>query len=276
MEKVKKTIKKVLNILINLLIFLFIALLCFSINCKVKNIPTIMFGKTYIKLASNSMEKSNFKSGDLIITKLINPNQLKIGDKIAFYLTTENPPSELQNSNHSSGINYNFLQHFGIDCKTFEKVGRTQPIIFHEIVDIKSDSNNELWFQTWGTSNVYANGTPIIDANWTNQKYIIGIYQGKSIFNNMGKIFKEPTSLYFATTSILILISTFNLILTLNKLLYIKKLKTRKILITNKRIKPYIFKCLTISEKADIINSIKSNEMLEFKNKAFSYINTKS
>ena len=266
----KKIIKLALNLILSLLILIISFILFLSINSKLHNTPPIIFGKSYIKLASNSMNASGFKSGELIVTKLINPNQLKIGDTIAFYYNVNKTPSNLKEVETSAnGINYSFFKKLGIGCQYFEEAGAKHSIVFHKIVDIKIDTNGELWFQTWGTSNYSASGTPDIDANWTNQKYVIGIYEHKSLLNKLGTSLNNPFYTYLAIASILIFILTFNLIVNLNKYAYISKLKKRQILILDKRLKPQLFKHLTISEKADIISSIRPNELLEFKNKVF-------
>lgn len=271
-----KFVRVLLNTTINLIIIFLFAFLLLSTYCKLKNIPTIIFGRTYIKIASQSMEASNFNTNDIIIIKLTNPNELEIGDKVAFYYNATTSTPQLFNiNNHPHGIDYNLLNHFGIGCKNFEEVGKKYPIVFHEITDIKIDANNELWFQTWGTSNYNEDGTKATDLSWTNQNHIIGIYKSKSIFSNIGKTFKNPFYLYLAITSLIVLTSSFSLITNINKYAYIQKLKQRKILISDKRIKPSLFKHLTIHEKADILSSIKPNELLDFKNKAFSHIDYK-
>ena len=277
MKKHNKIIHTISNSIINFFLVVLVAFLLLSTISKLKNIPTIIFGKTYIKISSQSMAKSNFNINDIVVIKLTNPNQLQIGDKIAFYYNATSSTPELSEiTKQPKGLEYNLFNNFGIGLKTFETVGKKHAIVFHEITDIKIDSNNELWFQTWGTSNYNKDGSKAFDTSWTNQKYIIGSFENKSIFSNIGKTFKNPFYLYLAISSLIILISAFSLLLNLNKYFYIQKLKQRKILISDNRIKPSLFKHLTINEKADILSSIKPNEMLEFKNKAFSYINTKT
>lgn len=264
-------LKNTFNIFLGIAITLFIALLFLSIRCKILNIPSFIFGKSYIKIASNSMENSGYKKDELIVINLTNPSKFKIGDNVAFYYNTSLTPANLtEPANAKNFPTYNLTHMFGFNLHNFEKVSKTKRIVFHKIIDIKKDSSGELWFQTWGTNNT-TNGTPNPDTNWTNAKYIIGRYSHKSIFNSFGKHFANPAVLYFALCTISISALTLSLIIDLNSYILILKLKQRKILISNKRITHQLFKHLTLSEKADIIDSIKPDELLIFKNKAFKY-----
>ncbi len=143
-KKPSSKTKKIINIISNIifipfcLIVLFCSIVTFSskINGKVPSV----FGKSVVQILSGSMVDDGFEIGDIVILKKIAPENIKIGDNIAFYSDT--------------GV-----------------------VIFHKVVDIKTqlqpgENKGDLFYQ-FVTNGV--NNDPMA-TELVNENFVVGIY----------------------------------------------------------------------------------------------------
>ena len=162
-ESKKKS--SVLNIISNVLfVIVMILLVIFMIygfgNLSKNKVPSF-FGQSYVRIMSGSMEASGFEKGDIAVIEKKNISEIGVGDIIAFYYCAENPSSGWSDSAEIK------------DFKTGENSFDTQ-IIFHQVIDIKVDSEGNVWFQTKGTSNLTAD-------KYTKADYVVGVYKDSII-----------------------------------------------------------------------------------------------
>ena len=162
-ESKKKS--SVLNIISNVLfVIVMILLIIFMIygfgNLSKNKVPSF-FGQSYVRIMSGSMEASGFEKGDIAVIEKKNISEIGVGDIIAFYYCAENPSSGWSDSAEIK------------DFKTGENSFDTQ-IIFHQVIDIKVDSEGNVWFQTKGTSNLTAD-------KYTKADYVVGVYKDSII-----------------------------------------------------------------------------------------------
>lgn len=135
MEKVRNTIKNILTGLLaafaaGIMIFTLLSLFVF----RQKNV----FGYSFFVVRSDSMSTTDFKAGDLIIVKRVDPEELKTGDIIAY----------------SSAAEENYGE-----------------IVTHKIRDRVTDGNGNPTFITYGTA------TGVNDNGIVAAENIVGEYQ---------------------------------------------------------------------------------------------------
>lgn len=154
-DKVKKVVRT-LDLVFNIVFIPFIILtsiFTFSIVIsKLKTGVASVFGYTQMEIISGSMQDAGFFIGDKIFVKTTNPEDLEVGDYIAFY------------------------QYSDPECPTLSTVSamntpRSKPkgrIVFHAIKEIETDINGDLWFTTKGTNNLNEDSVKIYE------DYVIG------------------------------------------------------------------------------------------------------
>ena len=138
--------KKALNIVKNILVWLVVALAVFMMIFTVFSVSSFdktdrdIFGYKFFVVQTDSMSKTDFDAGDIVIIKEVDPSTLKAGDIIAFIS---------QNS-----ANY----------------GET---VTHKIREVTTDANGNAGFVTYGTT------TDTNDEAITTYPYVLGKYTGK-------------------------------------------------------------------------------------------------
>lgn len=165
------------------------------------NVPNI-FGFSLVTILSESMVNSGFMIDDAVMVKKTEPDELAVGDIIAYYKYIETTSVNLSDvaraedndtvsaaGGELSGVpdasrvsswklylNRIFSNITYTSTEASEKAIRANStIIFHQIVDVV-EYDGYKWFRTWGTSNVYPNGDPIYDTYWIREDYVIGRY----------------------------------------------------------------------------------------------------
>lgn len=158
-KKVKKrwTTKRIINFVLDVVLF---SILIFSsffsvslIITKKKTGVPMVFGYAMITVVSGSMRDAGFEVGESAFIKQIDAHDVAVGDYVAFfdYVDPTHPrPATIAN---------------GERPKSTPNKNR---IVFHEIIEIITDANGDLWFRTKGTNNATA------DYNLVYQDYIIG------------------------------------------------------------------------------------------------------
>lgn len=153
---------KTLNIIrwfftiIILLFAIFMVIFTLLSSTKINNKKETLFGYSLFIVWSDSMKKTDFAAGDLIIVKETDTKKLNVGDIITFESTSQ--------------------MSFG-------------DTITHKIKEINKSDSGEFMFTTYGTSNGEENvdDTPVYESN------IIGKYCGKiPSFGYFANFLKEP------------------------------------------------------------------------------------
>lgn len=128
------------NILIWLIILSSVGMLIFTIVSltTVNRHDRSLFGYRAFIVLSNSMQKTDFEAGDLVITKYVNPRTLQAGDIISFQST--NPES------------------YG-------------SVVTHRIREVQTDKRGNPAFVTYGTTN------NVNDKNTVTASRVLGKYQ---------------------------------------------------------------------------------------------------
>ncbi len=138
----KKVVNAIKNILVWLVVIVAVCMMIFtivSVNTFNRNDRSLFGYKAYI-VTSDSMSKTDFDAGDLILAKEVDPSTLKEGDIITYM--SQNPDS----------------------------YGET---ITHKIRTITTDASGNPGFITYGTT------TDTDDETIVTYPYILGKYQGK-------------------------------------------------------------------------------------------------
>lgn len=157
--------KKVLNIIKNVLVWLVVVIAVCMMIFTIVSVNTFdrsdrsLFGYGAYIVTSDSMSKTDFDAGDLILTKKVDPSTLKAGDIITYI--SQNP----------------------------ESFGET---ITHKIRTLTTAANGDPGFITYGTT------TDTDDATVVTYPYILGKYQ-KAIPNvgNFFMFLKTPQGYIF-------------------------------------------------------------------------------
>lgn len=185
-----------------------IPVLVLSVICSVimmnakrsNNVPNI-FGYSLVTILSESMTNSGFEIDDSVMVKNTDPDELKVGDIIAYYKYIETVDANLseiartgnspttakayseadeQKSSRVSSWKLSVSKVFSNITYTSSEANEkaikaNSSIIFHQIVEIV-EYDGYRWFKTWGTSNLDARGDPVYDTYWIREDYIIGRY----------------------------------------------------------------------------------------------------
>lgn len=137
---------KALNIIRSIFVWLMVALAVFMMIFTIVSVSTFdradrnLFGYKAFIVLSDSMSKTDFSAGDLVLVKEVDPSTLKEGDIIAY--TSQNT------SNYGETVT-------------------------HKIRKITTDANGEPGFVTYGTT------TDTDDETIVTYPYVLGKYQGR-------------------------------------------------------------------------------------------------
>ena len=152
-----------------------------------------------MRIVSGSMQDAGFRIGDEFFVRSTNPDELQIGDYIAFYQFKDpdcSIPSMVTEENYP----------------TARPTGR---IVFHEIVNITLDTNNNRWFTTKGTNNLDEDSVLIYE------KYVVGKWVEEDNFlTNLITFITSPIgviSLVAIPCSLIIAIDLYQLIIYSHK-----------------------------------------------------------
>ena len=137
---------KALNIIRSIFVWLMVALAVFMMIFTIVSVSTFdrvdrnLFGYKAFIVLSDSMSKTDFNAGDLVLVKEVDPSTLKEGDIIAY--TSQNT------SNYGETVT-------------------------HKIRKLTTDANGEPGFVTYGTT------TDTDDETVVTYPYVLGKYQGR-------------------------------------------------------------------------------------------------
>ena len=137
---------KALKIIRSIFVWLMVALAVFMMIFTIVSVSTFdradrnLFGYKAFIVLSDSMSKTDFNAGDLVLVKAVDPSTLKEGDIIAY--TSQNT------SNYGETVT-------------------------HKIRKITTDANGEPGFVTYGTT------TDTDDETIVTYPYVLGKYQGR-------------------------------------------------------------------------------------------------
>lgn len=169
--KKKWTTKKIINLVLDVVLF---SILIFSsffsvslIITKKKTGVPMVFGYAMITVVSGSMVDAGFEVGDSAFIKQVGAREVEVGDYVAFF--------DYVDPNHSRPAT---IANGERPTSTPQK----NRIVFHEVIEIITDANGDLWFRTKGTNNASA------DYNLIYQDYIIGkhVKEGNGFAKFMG------------------------------------------------------------------------------------------
>ena len=199
LKKSAKIVELVFNIVF-IPFIIFASIFTFSIVIsKIQTGVASIFGYTQMRIVSGSMQDAGFRIGDEFFVKSTNADELQIGDYIAFYQFKDpdcSIPSMVTEENYP----------------TARPSGR---IVFHEIVDITLDTNNNRWFTTKGTNNLDEDSVLIYE------KYVVGKWVEKDNFlTNLITFITSPIgiiSLVAIPCSLIIGIDVYQLIIYSHK-----------------------------------------------------------
>ena len=202
-----------LNFLDTLTSVIIIPILALSIICSIimmnakrsNNVPNI-FGYSLVTILSESMVNSGFEVDEAVMVKNTDPDELQVGDIIAYYKYIETVNANLSDiaqagMSSSSAADSTEAHEFNTSAPAYSTISSwklylsrlfsnltytsseasekaikaNSTIIFHQIVDIV-EYDGYRWFKTWGTSNVGPKGDPAYDPYWIREDYVIGRY----------------------------------------------------------------------------------------------------
>lgn len=280
---IKFIVNKVLMCFSEALFYFAVMLSPFIAYGYIHKTPVTLFGANVSVVTTGSMKNSGFNIGDTLILRRINPHNIKVGDAIAFYYEASEIPNrnELQTyvSVKTVPNNLSFNEMFGINNKYFlEASKKNRFVCFHQVVNIYIDKNGELWFETWGTSNVDNEGNKYYDKKLTNENYVVGKYSRRPyliwIITSLALKFGLKNVLICVCTVVFIsIIIRYSLVF--RKLYLSNKLYKRELSITNKVFTPKFFLETSLKDRAKLLSSAKPNELIIYKEKLFNskYIN---
>ncbi len=202
-----ETLDTITNIIIIPILVLSVICSIVMINAKRSNSVPNIFGYSLVTILSDSMQNSGFEVSDTVMVKSTEVQDIKVGDIIAYYRYIETHKDvksaalaeetkvhanvaeaglfnektlyssveswKLYLNKKLSGLSYTATQ------ASERAVRANSTIIFHQVVDIV-EYQNAIWYKTWGTSNVDANGNPQYDSYWIKSDYVIGVYTNTS------------------------------------------------------------------------------------------------
>ena len=159
--KLAKALSIITNVLFVLVMVLLIIYLVYGFTSRAQNKVPSLFGQSYVRIMSNSMEARGFEQNEVVAIEKVNISEIKEGDIIAFYkcFFTSNlskPSGEQQD--YKTGKN------------SFEDIG----IVFHQVGEVYVDSEGQTWFKThgYGTSKEEI----IYDPGYVRGDYVVGRY----------------------------------------------------------------------------------------------------
>ncbi len=138
--KMQKALHIMKNIFTNLLVIVAVAMMIFTVISvsTFDRLDRNLFGYRAFIVLSDSMSKTDFEAGDLILVKEVDPTTLQVGDIISFQSTSQESYGE---------------------------------VITHKIREITTGSNGLPVFVTYGTT------TGIDDTETVSCEYVLGKYE---------------------------------------------------------------------------------------------------
>jgi len=176
---VEKIFSGIFDVFCTVLIVLSVYMCYANISARVQKTNPTLVGFTNMRIATGSMVKSGHNIGDVIMVRSVDTDTLKVGDKIAFYVSPINTTkfnsttkTIVDNSQINETVYKNDIKTLlGIPSDAIKKeASRNSKQVFHHIVEIFEDEKGQRWFKTKGSSNNYVD-------HWTiNESTVIGIY----------------------------------------------------------------------------------------------------
>lgn len=201
-DKFYKTFRIITNCVFVPFLILILISSVLMYKSKVKNEVPSLFGYSAVKILTGSMQPE-FKEGDLVMVRVTNPSQIKIGDIIAFYqfvdMNADLNEDDLQDydSSLSGNQNINGSTFFGDGASNTaqKQVAKYSKVIFHRVYSVRVNQNpndkyfKKLFFQTKGDNNDY------LDSDyWIMEDYVVGTYNSHNSF--LSGFFSFCTSLF--------------------------------------------------------------------------------
>lgn len=202
----------IFNILCTILVVLVGCVFASIINCRVQGVAPSFAGYSSMKVGSGSMVASGFKIGQNVIVRSVNTSTLKEGDIIAFYLYApsysgyQEVDFNLVDTSDITQTEYNLTLSgfFGTQNQLVQKAGKSGcSIIFHKIHQVL-EKDGQRWFRTFGTSNLYADGSYIIDGWFVNEQLVLGKYDASPVADAISWTMGVFTSSYGIIIALLI------------------------------------------------------------------------
>ncbi len=179
----KSTLEKVFSgifdAICTVLIILSVYMCYANISARIQRTNPTIAGYTNMRVATGSMVASNLNIGDVIMVRAVDTSSLKVGDAIAFYVSSTNTAKFFSTSaevvdttGYEQTIYKSDIQtFFGIPSEAIKREAkRNSKQVIHHIVEVYEDANGKRWFRTKGSSN------PTVDAWYICEDTVIGIY----------------------------------------------------------------------------------------------------
>ena len=186
----KTVVEKIFSGIFDALCIVLIALsvyMCYAnISARVQRTNPTIAGYTNMRVATGSMIASGHKPGDVIMIRAVDTDTLKVGDKIAFYVSSINTAKFLSTKHTlvddsqigETVYKTDFQTLLGIPNEDVKReAAKNSKQVFHHIVAIYEDSTGKRWFKTQGSSNNY------IDVWCISETTVIGIYDDSATAN---------------------------------------------------------------------------------------------
>jgi len=247
-KKQKSKSSKIINIISNCVfvpvMIILVVYFIYALSVINKNGIPSFFGQSYAKVMSNSMSP-DIKKGDIVILEKCKISDIKEGDVIAFYASS----NRITNENGSKDT--------AKDYKTGEKTYQAT-IYFHKVYDIKYDSYGDTWFYTYGINNLKPGGDPNsedIEENFnvdneTRGDYVIGRYKKSGLAGFIAFI-SSPTGmiiLVIVPSAILLFTLLLNIIEIIDQMM---KEKKQRVEFADDEVKERELDVTTIIEETD-------------------------
>ncbi len=205
-KKPNETFYKTIRVITDVLFVPFFVIVIFStilmFSAKMRNEVPSLFGYSAVKILTPSMvdgKDDEYYPNDIVLVKACNPEDLAVGDIIAFYEpmveTDENELVTVSTSGTNANISTTLLSFLGNGASNeYQRASAKNysRVLFHRIVAISTPSNpadenyGKLFFQTQGD----ANATP--DGEWVMEDYVVGMYISTNSF--IGNLFQFCTT----------------------------------------------------------------------------------
>ena len=270
----KKVASTICDVIFAIVLIICCILCTATVVSRANRVPANFFGYNYIHIVSGSMKASGFNVGDKIAVRAVYTESLKPGDMIAFYVypqsykTYNTSSKKVTQFSTETDYSFNIGRMFGAYNKDIKQASKANAsILFHQIVEIREDSNGVRWFKTKGTSNAYN------DPWYINENLVLGAYDdsvASSVMSNMLTFLSSKAGfiLIIYLPQILLFYLAFkwaikNVQLTFLELdvLEGKRKITDKICVQND-----IGFNMGAKEKLKVLASAKDNEKLEYMN----------
>lgn len=156
--------------------------MCYSnISARIQKTNPTIAGYTNMMIGSESMEASGFFYRDFIMVRAVDTDTLKVGDKIAYYVSSINTAKFLSSQDSMTKVDNSTIGDtaYKTDLNTLlgipsaeikREAAKGSKQVFHHIIEIYEDSKGQRWFITQGSSN----NTP--DTWRVCETTVIGIY----------------------------------------------------------------------------------------------------